>query len=350
MSILRRRVMLVAAVLWCAACSVSLSETDRLDVYSRALAVGPARITELEEVCTNGDAAACDAVGRFHEGGTGVPKSMAKAKFWFAKGCALDDAETCAEAKSLERRPMALRNDERACRSARDAARCYSAGEAYLHGVMVDPDPKRGQALLEAGCKATGKARSAPCTELGFALLGGVGGVARNPTRALPLLREQCDKRSGRACAYLAFATEQGLAGVKKDVRAAIDQYMPLCDIAKSALAGRPRGGRTHDAFACYRIATLAMRGHVRASVRGIAQLFAEACVSGTQVSKLACAPAAALFARHDLEYQPRFASKSTEKIGAVEMARMACSSGSPDGCAVLHWIFSRRDAQASAQ
>lgn len=248
---------------------------------------------------------------------------------------------------------MALRNDERACRSARDAARCYRAGEAYLHGLMVDPDPKRGQALLEAGCKSA-SVQSAACTELGFVLLGGVGGVARNPTRALPLLREQCGKRSARACAYLAFATEQGLADVKKDVAAAIDQYMPLCDIAKSDLAGGPpsqrRGGRTHDAFACYRLATLAMRGHIRGSVRGIAQLFAEACVGGTQVSKLACAPAAALFARHDLEYQPRFASKSAEKIDAVEMARMACTSGSPDGCSVLHWIFSRRDAQASSQ
>src|SRR5262245_8528681 len=187
MAMMGRGVMLVAAVLWSAACSVSLggSEADRADVYTRALAVGPQRIAELEEVCVDGDAAACEAVGRFHEGGTGVPKSMAKAKFWYAKGCALDDAATCADAKSLERRPGSLRNDERACRRERNAARCLSAGEAYLYGLMVDPDPKRGQALLEAGCTATGKGSSASCTEFGFALLGGVGGVARNPSRGL---------------------------------------------------------------------------------------------------------------------------------------------------------------------
>jgi hypothetical protein len=264
--------------------------------------------------------------------------------------------------------------DARACKQGDDQS-CAVARQAHLRR-----ERGRGRAWFEAACvaqreriraindqsAATGHAavrHAAPsCDDLGVSLLLGRGG--EDAARGVGVLRES---RTGPAQAYLGLAAELGLGGVTRDVGAAVKEYTRLCSVREhyvAKVAGRaPSLGasNTREPVACYRLAALSVQGTaLHDDDRVAAQLYAEACFSAgddDDLLALACAPAAALFVRHGLAFEPPpyepgqpymfvgpIVPGEPLRTDAESMAANACGNGSADGCAVLRSIHAYLD------
>lgn len=109
---------------------------------------------------------------------------------------------------------------QRAC-SQRDGYGCWSAGELYRVGAVVEKDPPLAFSFYDQGCNL-GSLRA--CDGLGYAYETGFG-VYRNPTRAISLYRQACDGAEFGGCINLGF-----LYLGEHDSRKAVELFELACN------------------------------------------------------------------------------------------------------------------------
>ncbi len=225
-------------------------------------------VLDCEADCTKGTAAACRRAALIYLTGDGVARSAAQGLSFLRSACKGRDAQGCTvlgatlrEQAGADAEAEVLASFEAAC-AAGDAMGCEVLGDLYATGEGVSVDEKRARGLYETACdEGSGMA----CSTL--AKLTADEDHERSTSlfaRAAKLLRAECERSPGRACAQLGWLQEQGL-GTALDVKQATASYQKACD--------------ANDGPSCFNLA--ATRNRVSAADPTVRPLFERACKLG---------------------------------------------------------------------
>ena len=118
-------------------------------------------LEQLDMLCTQGEPVACVALAAFYGNGVpgDVPADPLRLREYRAKACKLGDARSCAAQSALatmdstgDRPAQVNAMFQKQCDEGHFSA-CGMLGHNLLTGTGASPDPTRGIALLEKGCK-----------------------------------------------------------------------------------------------------------------------------------------------------------------------------------------------------
>lgn len=193
--------------------------------------------------CEQGDGGGCALLGAAFWSGQGVPKDRRHGLEATIAGCELGDARACgAIGASFKEEPAALRSRGRAlaalhvaCEQDDSAPACEAQGALAEQPGEYVAVPVCGAGDFKACRDACSKDKaSAPCVELGVALLYGTG-VRRRSADAAALFGEACRAGSARGCSMSALVH----AGNHEDLRS---ERLAASDFEKACAMGEASG------------------------------------------------------------------------------------------------------------
>ena len=209
-----------------------------------AVARDEARAAELyQRGCEQGDGGGCERLGAGFWSGQGVPKDRRRGLDSYIAGCELGGASACgAIGAAFKEEPAALRSRGRAlaalhvaCEQDDSAPACKALGALAEQPGEYVAVPVCGAGDFKACRDACGKDKaSAPCVELGVALLYGTG-VRRRSADAVVLFGDACRAGSAKGCAMSALAH----AGNNEDPKS---ERIAASDFEKACALGEPSG------------------------------------------------------------------------------------------------------------
>ena len=230
--------------------------------------------------CDEGDAAGCTRLGFLYSVGQGVERDDTKATNLFDIACRAGDAAGCYNVGLMYANVRGtVRNDARAllgyvrgC-ALGFAQACTNLGYLYEHGHGLIASAERAAKLYERACQgfACQPADPISCTNLGVYARDGLGGVARDPSRAASLFTRACEASQASGCTNLGRLEEDG-QGVVRNITAAAEHYRRGCELGSA-------GG-------CRNVAGTIREGLVPAADDGeLSRLLARACELGDERS-----------------------------------------------------------------
>lgn len=192
----------------------------------------PAAATEdLEVACSDGDPAACHALGLLLESDEPPGRDRARALGLFSVACRAELAAACLDEGILLLDGVAGEDASRAVEALESGCDLGSAGACSLLGTLhregrgVDIDIAEARNLHREGCDG---GNVLGCHHLAFALLHGDGGP-RDLAGAAGGFSTACDGGVAEACLELGILVERG-EGVEADARRAAGLYARACD------------------------------------------------------------------------------------------------------------------------
>jgi TPR repeat protein/tRNA A-37 threonylcarbamoyl transferase component Bud32 len=174
--------------------------------------------------CDDGEAGACGENASIYLLETReVPRDPSKAFPLMKMACDAGELDACANVHQMVSEGIGVRADpEGGARGLRELCErrkvgCKSLADAYLDGVGVTKDEKKGRELLAAVCD---DGRGQGCDEYGMLWSLGAGGD-KDPSRANDIWRAACDNDDLESCVRLAYRYADGRFVQKDLARAA---------------------------------------------------------------------------------------------------------------------------------
>ncbi len=203
-------------------------QTLAFDVTQGARRDGKRSQALLDRGCRLGSASSCSLLaGSLMSGFAGAPKDPVRGLAMLHKGCIARRIGDCMSAASALRSGGALPADarkslwyeERACEFG-GLGSCGSAGAKWLVGKPpIARDVVKARELFERGCPASDPAKfqfaDAGSCDAMFGMLTRGDAAEKDPAAAVGYLERAC--KSGRLCAKLAMVYATGAGGVAKD-------------------------------------------------------------------------------------------------------------------------------------
>ncbi len=312
----------------------------------------PTLVFECENLCTEGDMAACEIAGSSYIEGRQVTRDLERAKSLLAPPCnaerpigcggmaklaqegvldwpmerivkRLDAACEAKDADACQRRGQLLLAEgssaadnkartlfERAC-SGGSQAGCFQKGK-----FLLETRPAEAIKLFTAACKA--KVGSA-CYELGGLQESGTGGDAA-PQRALNSYERACELDVAAACSKLGQTYEQGSHGALRDLQKTKTHLEKACDLG--------------EGDACAHLGELLASGDgIEPDEQAAGRLFEQGCELKS--------PRACLFRGRVLEQESAVSEDVTDTSAAAALAatqayEAACDGGESEACGYL--------------
>jgi TPR repeat protein len=204
---------------------------------------------ECRRACDAGGQAACIALGKLEQSGSGTVVDARAAHARFARACELGDRRGCVEAASDLLDGTGIAKDaragaelmKRACEMDSPSA-CAVLGQLYERGEGVAKDARAAAAGYHRACEL---GDSDGCLFEAQAILLGRG-VAKDAAKASATFEQLCDRKLADACMMLGHRYATG-DGRPRDARRAADAFQRGCDLGSAkacyALADAYRTG-----------------------------------------------------------------------------------------------------------
>lgn len=184
--------------------------------------------------CEKGNAESCNTLGVMFVVGEGVATNKAEAAQLFAKSCDSGLAAACGNVGFLKLNGDGVPKDAagaltsfvKACGDGH-ATSCTAAAKQLFFARGVPKDENRAVKLWFHGCKGGDKFA---CSDLGFMVMGNVGGLKRDDKLASSLFKMACDGGVTVGCTNFAYTVEFG-KGVPKDENLANSMYEKACGV-----------------------------------------------------------------------------------------------------------------------
>ncbi len=189
---------------------------------------------QYEELCTQGNAAACYEAGVLWYDGSDL-KAVLPARFrsagLFKKGCDGGSPASCSMLgyqhelgiSVAEDKPLAATLYAKACRPELPKA-CTNLGYMHVNGESVAKDPTKAAALFIVACDADD---AEACHGLSLLYMKGEG-VQKNDAKAVELLQTSCAGNHAAACTGLGYRYLFA-DGLPKDPRKAAEHFEKAC-------------------------------------------------------------------------------------------------------------------------
>ncbi|MET0792300.1 MAG: tetratricopeptide repeat protein [Polyangiaceae bacterium] len=272
----------------------------------------------LEQLERAGDAAACEAshASQTENASCAVPLRIGLLP--------LAQARACVEPTECESR----------CAES-DPGSCVLLASMYVNGDGVAKDPRRAVTLLKRACD---QGDQNGCGNLGLMYTNGTG-VPRDPGRGFLLLNQACEKEFLWACVELGTMYELGI-GVQQDRAHAASLYGPACDAGNPDACARRvpllqvecDGGQAQD---CLDLALMYAKGRgVPVDYHAAMSLLQRSCEHGSDV---ACTEVGTFYIRG--LGVPKDASKG------IAAYKDACDKARPAACAALGMTYASGEA-----
>jgi TPR repeat protein len=224
------------------------------DIEGRGKAPDPKRgLAALEQTCGEKHGASCRLLGFLYvRGRAPAIKDDRKAADYFAKGCSVNDLESCVDVGDLAVRtgdyPKARIAFQHGCElgsgvaCARDADLLDRGLGGAKDTATAAPLFKKALDKLTPQCPVTGISDGAACAWLGWMHEHGKG-TAKDLGKAVTAFKSGCTAGHGEACMSLGRALDEGFGGVK-DTAGANKAYDRACTDFDNADACQKIGER----------------------------------------------------------------------------------------------------------
>jgi TPR repeat protein len=224
------------------------------DIEGRGKAPDPKRgLAALEQTCGEKHGPSCRLLGFLYvRGRAPATKDDRKAADYFAKGCSVNDLESCVDVGDLAVRTgdyaKARIAFQHGCELGSGVA-CVRDGDLLDRGLGGAKDTatalplfKKALDKLTPQCPTTGFSDGAACAWLGWIYEHGKG-ASKDLGKALAAFKSGCNAGHGEACMSLGRALDEGFGGVK-DTTGANTAYDRACTDFDNADACQKIGER----------------------------------------------------------------------------------------------------------